>query len=114
MENERRRYKRYDIHQMIKMSLTKKEEVYNAKGINISKSGLLCETEQKIFVGTMIYLLITIPSIDKEIKIEIQAKCVRLETIETDKKFRIAMEFDHIEENSKKALFEYIDNELDN
>ena len=61
MTKERRRTPRYILHQMIRMCHGK-EAFVEATAINISESGILCETTEHIDPGTRIYMIIGVPT----------------------------------------------------
>lgn len=84
------------------------KDVTFVKGINISQSGLLCDINVQLPINTNIYLMISLPDKDGERKIEIQAKVVRVEKIESNDIYRTGIEFTFIEENNKNFLNKYI------
>ena len=108
MQDDRRRFPRYQIEQMVKIAFNNIETVSYVKGLNISKSGILCEVDQKIDMDEKIYFVISLPG-DAERKIEIQAQVVRVEEVNNSGKFLIALVFLLIEEGNKKVLNSYID-----
>ncbi len=108
-EEERRRFPRYQIQQMIKIALNNIQDITDTRGINISKSGILCEVNQDLMPGTKVYLLISIPLDNERLKIEIQSEVVRSEKSTEENKYKIALNFLFIEENNKKELYKYID-----
>jgi|GEM_PF-2150805 len=107
--DERRRFTRYEIKQMIKIAFNNIENIAHVKGLNISKSGLLCETDQHLNQDAQVYLMITIPLNGFERKIEIQAKVIRSEKSNTQERYNVAVDFMFIEKNNRAILNNYID-----
>lgn len=108
MQDEKRQYPRYEIEQMVKIAFNNIETISYARGLNISKSGILCEVDQSIDMDEKIYFVISLPGTDER-KIEIQAQVVRVEEINNGSKFLIALVFLFMEESNKKLLNGYID-----
>ncbi len=108
MTDERRKFPRYSISQMIAINFNNLNNITYAKGINISQSGLLCDINYHLSIKTNIYLVLSIPTGNDEKKIEIQARVVRAEKTESNNIFRTALEFTFIEENNKNFLNKYI------
>jgi Tfp pilus assembly protein PilZ len=59
MKNDRRKHPRFKIDQMLQASFDR-ETYIHASGINISKSGLLCKTEQEMGLYSSIFLMIRV------------------------------------------------------
>ena len=95
---------------MLAINFNNFQDITHVDGINISKSGLLCDINLQLPVNTDIYLMISLPDNNEEKKIEIQAKVVRVVQTVSPGIFRVALKFDFIEESNKKFLYNYIDN----
>lgn len=107
--SDKRKFPRYVISQMLAINFNNFKDVTFVEGINISKSGLLCDINSELSLGTDIYLMVSLPDGNNEKKIEIQAKVVRVtQTVSADI-FRVALEFTFIEESDKKFLYNYLD-----
>lgn len=107
--SDKRKFPRYVISQMLPINFNNLEGVTFVNGINISKSGLLCDINVQLPIETDVYLMISLPDNKEEKKIEIQAKVVRVVKTVSLNIFRTALEFTFIEENNKKFLYDYID-----
>ena len=93
---------------MLAINFNNFEDITYVKGINISKSGLLCDINIQLPIKTNIYLMLSLPDKDDDRKIEIQAKVVRAEKTGSNNIYRTALEFTFIEENNKNFLNKYI------
>lgn len=93
---------------MLAINFNNIKDVNYVKGINISQSGLLCDIDVQLSIGTSIYLMISLPDKDDEKKIEIQAKVIRAEKMGSNNIYRTGIEFTFIEAGNKKFLHNYI------
>lgn len=61
MEN-RRENRRFKLHQLIEISISKEENLLNVSSIDISVTGIKCKLSKPIKSGSEIYLMFEIPS----------------------------------------------------
>lgn len=76
MSKERRRAERFSIQHLIELDYGK-EQFVRASGINISSSGLLCQTEPAIELYTRVFLSLKLPSKNGEEIINCEGIVVR-------------------------------------
>lgn len=98
-ETERRKSTRFDIAQFVEVSFTK-ENFIKAEGINISESGILCETAEPPEPYAQIYLLLPTP--DGKETFELEGVVVRAEKVKS--KYHVGVEFTHLYDEDKKMI----------
>ncbi|MCP4131421.1 MAG: PilZ domain-containing protein [bacterium] len=59
MSKERRRNKRFTINQLVKLEFDRESKI-EARGVNISEAGVLCDTDSSLEVGTKVFLEVTL------------------------------------------------------
>lgn len=101
MKNERRRSTRFEIHQMVEMSLGR-ERFISASAVNLSSAGMLCNTDEPIDTYSKVYLMFTING--KKPPRDISCEGVVVRSQSTEKGFQTAVEFSNIGEDDKKAI----------
>jgi hypothetical protein len=101
MLEEKRRAPRFKIDQMIELSFGK-ESYVQATGIDISESGLLCESSEHVEPSTQLYLMIRLPINDKNYEITSEAVVVR--SVKQNNGFSIGIKFTGMQEEDKKKL----------
>ncbi|MEW5817520.1 MAG: PilZ domain-containing protein [Spirochaetota bacterium] len=110
MIDERRRFPRFQIDQLIQLSY-ERESFVAAKGVNISEGGILCITDAPVDIYSRVFLMLTL--VFKE-RSEEKANEITCEGIvnrcdpEGDI-YYVGIQFTDLQENEKRILKKYID-----
>lgn len=91
MTNERRKAKRFKLHQLIKVSFGR-EEIVAAEGLNISATGILCKTKLEVEPLCQVYVMVVIPEGNSERIIENNGCVVRSSKIKNNE-YEVGIEF---------------------
>jgi Tfp pilus assembly protein PilZ len=94
---------RFPITQLVDVS-NNKEDFYHAQGINISETGLLCETDEALDIHSEIYIMLTIDG--EEEALELQGSVSRVE--KKGKKFQVGIKFNELIEEDLELLEKFI------
>ncbi|HPS85542.1 MAG TPA: PilZ domain-containing protein [Spirochaetota bacterium] len=65
MVSERRKHPRFGISQLVEVDLGQ-EKYINAEGINLSRNGVLCKTEDECPLYSRVLLMVTLPYKNEE------------------------------------------------
>jgi hypothetical protein len=65
MASERRTHPRFGINQLVEVDLGQ-EKYISAEGINLSREGVLCKTEEECPLYSTVYMMMTLPYKKKE------------------------------------------------
>lgn len=102
---ERRKSKRYDIHQMIEMS--RNSESFRCEGVNISESGLLVRIDKKVEqTGTEEYLFIFDIELEEGME-EMRYEGKIVYTIEQEGKQEVGIQFVGLNDEESELLQKY-------
>lgn len=107
MLEERRKFPRFEIEQMIELSFGK-ESYLHAAGVDISETGLLCESSEYVEPLTRLYLMVGLSANDYE-KQKITCEGIVLRSFEQDGRFSIAVNFTTMQEEDRKKLNNYME-----
>lgn len=102
---EKRRQKRFNIFQMIQMSIGK-EKFIQCEGLNISKSGMLFKTNAKLDQSARFYMLFEVELEQGKYEIRCEGMIVRMKEI--DDSFEVGVQFSDLFEDDEKILEMYI------
>jgi hypothetical protein len=106
MFEERRKFPRFKIRQMIGLSFGR-ESYFQAEGLNISETGFLCQSSDKIEPCTRVYLMISLPVNNCENQ-EMECEGVVLRSVEQNGGFRIDVSFTSLQGEDRERLRSYI------
>ncbi len=76
MNNEKRSHRRFEINQLVELDLAH-EKFISAKGINLSKNGILCHTEEECPLYMRVFIMMTIPHKKSERIISLEGVVIR-------------------------------------
>lgn len=76
MKSEKRSHQRFRINQLVEFDLGF-EKFISAEGINLSRNGVLCITEDKLPLYSKVFMMMTIPHKRKERIISLEGVVVR-------------------------------------
>ncbi len=102
---ERRKYLRFNIHQMIELSIGK-ENYVSAEAVNLSESGILCRTEQGVEPYSRMFLLIGVPTKEGEKKIRCEGVVIRCDAIKGGY-YDVGVEFTSVDDREALKNFLY-------
>ena len=106
MTDQKERAPRFEIQQMVQVNLGR-EEFIAAEGVNISESGMLCETDEPVDPGTRVFLMIGVPDAPPEKVVTIaEAMVVRSEEIEGG--YLQGVKFDYLHQDQLERLREFL------
>ncbi len=103
MSKAQRRSPRFAIRQLTHLSYGR-EAYLDAEGVNISKTGLLCRTEEPIAVKCKVFLTLDILPVASD-PFGCEGRVVRCER-QPDNYFEVAVTFTNVEQRAKTALSE--------
>jgi hypothetical protein len=83
-----------------------KENFVHAEGINLSESGLLCETSEEVDPYSRLFIMLSLPGTKGEAEITCEGVIVRLQ--KKKKKFQIAVQFTEIDDDDVKNIRKFI------
>ena len=83
MSSERRRDTRFEINQIVEMSFGR-ETFLHATGLNVSKTGMLCETDSYLEPYTQVSFMMSLPIGSVTVRISCEGIVVRSD-IESDR-----------------------------
>lgn len=101
MENERRRDIRFVIDQLLEIS-SAKEKTIHAKGINISKGGLLCEVDDPLELNNRVSLTLTLRQEEEEFRFFCEGVIIRCR--EGNNKYYAAIHFIGLTEEQRESI----------
>ncbi len=107
---EKRQDPRFRISQLIKMS-GGREEYFNAAGVNLSKGGLMCETDESLQMYNPVFLMFDVPDETEEAGYEqIKAEGVVMHSSESGiGKCRIGIRFTGLSEADEERIEKYVE-----
>jgi len=76
MKSEKRNHPRFEIKQLVEVDLGH-EKFISAEGINLSRSGVLCRTEEECPLYSKVFMMMTIPHKVKERIISLEGVVIR-------------------------------------
>lgn len=106
---EKRRFKRFSIHQLIEISFGR-EVFIEAEGINISEGGMRCKLSQGLDPLSRLYLLLTIP-LEEELHIIETEGIIRWCEQTENGEFQAGIEFHELSKTDKNVLKTYIESQ---
>ena len=101
MGSERRRSRRFDINQMIKLSLGK-ETFVGAMGVNISDLGLLCRTDAEVELHGSVFLIVTLKG--KSESIEITCEGIIMHCAKKKSVYEVGIQFTAMKEEDRDKM----------
>ena len=99
----KKRASRFPITQLVDVSHNR-EDFYHAQGINISKTGLLCEVGEPLEVQSEMYIMLSID--DEEEPLELQGTVTRVE--KKGKTYQVAIKFLDLIDEDMELLDKFI------
>ncbi len=76
METEKREHPRFEIKQLVEVGFAH-EKFVSAEGVNLSKNGILCRTDEECPMYTKVFVMMTIPHKHKERIINLEGIIIR-------------------------------------
>ena len=76
MEEEKRTHPRFEIKQLVEVDFAH-EKFVSAEGVNISKNGILCKTDEECPLYSKVFIMMTLPFKEKERIINLEGIIVR-------------------------------------
>ncbi len=101
MKKERRKDSRFVIEQMLEISLAKEKPV-TAKGVNISKGGLLCEVNEPLDLNNRAFLTLTLKQEEKEFRFSCEGVIIRCR--KNHNKYYAAIQFTELTADQEKNI----------
>ncbi len=101
MEKERRKDRRFVIDQFFEISLSQEKSI-SARGMNISKGGLLCEVEEPLELNNRVFLLLTLQHNEEEFRFSCEGIIIRCR--ENNNKYYAAIQFTGLSEDQKDNI----------
>jgi len=105
MAKERRRAPRFKIHQMIEVGFGS-ESFMEAAGLNISESGILCETADFVDPGARIFIRLSITMDNDEKHINCEAVAARSE--KSGDRYHTGIAFTDMNDADKSQLARFL------
>jgi hypothetical protein len=108
MEKEKRRSKRFTLHQLIEVSY-EGDLFVRAEGVDLSECGILCKTDPKLEVAFPVYLILKLelPNQAEPVFIKTDGKVVHAEV--RDDGFYAGIEFDDLPMGQAAELKHYFE-----
>jgi c-di-GMP-binding flagellar brake protein YcgR len=103
---EKRKYNRFQIFQMIQMSVGGREEYISCEGINISRAGMLVKTSIDIDSSARFYLLFEVPLPSGKYEIRCEGLPAHVHKVEDG--YEVGVSFSDLGEDEEKILEQYI------
>lgn len=111
MDSDRRRAPRFSVSQAIEIGLGREEWLY-ARGLNISRTGILLATDRYIQGGTRVYLLLELGEEEASPKpVEIEGFVARCEE-EEGGEYRVGVSFGDLSYDAGVELGRFLDRSL--
>lgn len=76
MKDEKRTHRRFKINQLVELDLAH-EKFIPAEGINLSRGGILCHTEEECPLYIRVFMMMTIPHKKRERIISLEGVVIR-------------------------------------
>ena len=109
MASERRKSRRFDINQMIKLSLGK-ETFVGALGVNISDLGLLCRTDSEVELHGRVFVVVTLKGKGGDIEISCEGIVMHCTTTTKPKSaYEVGVQFTSMKDEDRQNLHEFFD-----
>ena len=104
---ERRRHHRFDLQQLVELSFGR-ERFVHAEGIDISRSGIRCQTSEELDVSSTVSIYFTLQE-DEEDPETLNAEAVvkRCDALE-EEFYDVGMEFSSLSPKAERLLDEYL------
>ena len=107
MGKERRKSPRFDVNQMVKLSHHGKESFVGAMGLNISDTGILCETNQSLELYSRVFLMLSL--VFKHESLEITCEGIVMRSVKDKKVYDVGIEFTAMREEDAAKLQTFLD-----
>ena len=98
---DQRQSKRYVINQVVEFSMMH-EHFIEGRGLNLSESGLLIETDQMLDVHSRIFVMLTLPLDDGEKTVKCDTTIVHSE--KAANRYRSGLQFMDMDASDREAL----------
>ena len=106
MDDSKQRSPRFTIHQLVEIQFSV-ETFFQAEGINLSETGLLCSTESAIEPYTKVFVMIEMPLKEGQYTLKTEGVVMRCEKENGD--FKVGIQFDSLFQSEKEKLKEYLE-----
>lgn len=103
---DRRKYPRFEINQIVEISLLK-ETFFNAESLNVSEGGILCKSRYETEPLSQIFIMFDLYLKEKTYAIKSDGVVVRCDR-DTDGLFLIGIQFEDISREDQDKIREYL------
>jgi hypothetical protein len=105
MPNNKRKHDRFPISQIFEIQVMK-ESVFEARGLNISEGGLMCETEYPIEPTARVFIVFKLPHAKPERVVRTEGTVLRVE--KKGKMYVFGISYGDISDEDRKAIRVYV------
>lgn len=106
MDDSKNRSPRFTIHQLVEIQFAQ-ETFFQADGINLSETGVLCSTESMIEPYTKVFIMIEMPLREGQYTLKTEGIVMRCE--KGNGGYHIGVQFDSLFQSEKEKLKEYLE-----
>ena len=106
MDDTAQRSQRFTIHQLVEIQFSQ-GTFFQAEGINLSESGVLCSTESLIEPYSKVFIMLEMPLREGQYTLKTEGTVVRCEKVAGE--YQVGVRFDNLFQSEKEKLQEYLE-----